>query len=55
MSKYSRRLAIYRIDLHPRFTPDGRTVSIDSSHEGVGRQIYLLDIGHILDNPPPIQ
>ena len=45
----------YRIDLHPRFTPDGRTVSIDSSHEGLGRQIYLLDIGHILDNPPPVQ
>ena len=42
----------YRIDLHPRFSPDGRTVSIDSSHEGLGRQIYLLDIGHILDNPP---
>ena len=45
----------YRIDLHPRFTPDGRTVSIDSSHEGPGRQIYLLDIGHILDNPPPVR
>ncbi len=42
----------YRIDLHPRFSPDGRTVSIDSSHEGLGRQIYLLDIGQIVDNPP---
>ena len=42
----------YRIDLHPRFSPDGRTVSIDSSHEGLGRQIYLLDIGHIVDDPP---
>ena len=42
----------YRIDLHPRFTPDGRSVCIDSSHEGLGRQIYLLDIGHIIDNPP---
>lgn len=42
----------YRIDLHPRFSPDGRSVSIDSSHEGLGRQVYLLDIGHIVDNPP---
>ena len=42
----------YRIDLHPRYSPDGRTIAIDSSHEGLGRQIYLLDIGHILDNPP---
>ncbi len=41
-----------RIDLHPRFSPDGRTVSIDSSHEGVGRQVYLLGIGHIVDHPP---
>lgn len=45
----------YRIDLHPRFSPDGRTVSIDSSHEGLGRQIYLLDIGHVLDDPPQPQ
>ena len=48
----SQRAGSYRIDLHPRFCPDGRTVSIDSSHEGLGRQIYLLDIGHIRDNPP---
>lgn len=44
----------FRIDLHPRFSPDGRTASIDSSHEGLGRQIYLLDIGPIRDNPPPV-
>ena len=42
----------FRIDLHPRFSPDGRMVSIDSSHEGFGRQIYVLDISHIVDNPP---
>ena len=42
----------FRIDLHPRFSPDGRIVSIDSSHEGFGRQIYVLDISHIVDNPP---
>ena len=44
----------YRIDLHPRFTPDGRTVSIDSSHEGLERQICLLDIDQILDNSSPV-
>ena len=47
-----KKVGYYRIDLHPRFTPDGKKVSIDSSHEGLGRQIYLLDISHIVDNPP---
>ena len=44
----------FRIDLHPRFSPDGKIISIDSSHEGLGRQIYILDISHIVDNPPTI-
>ena len=43
---------IFRVDLHPRFTPDGKSVCIDSTHEGFGRQIYLMDIAHIIDNPP---
>jgi hypothetical protein len=43
---------IHRVDLHPRFSPDGRTVSIDATHEGLGRQMYVLDIGDILGHPP---
>ena len=34
----------WRCDLHPRSSPDGRLVSIDSAHGGNGRQIYLLDV-----------
>ena len=48
----SQSAGYYRIDLDPRFSPDGRSVSIDSSHEGLGRQIDLLDNGHFPDNPP---
>jgi hypothetical protein len=38
----------WRCDLHPRFSPDGRLVSVDSNHEGKGRQVYLLDISAIV-------
>jgi hypothetical protein len=42
----------WRCDLHPRLSPDGRRVVVDSVHAGAGRQMYLLDIGHVLDDPP---
>jgi hypothetical protein len=38
----------WRCDLHPRFSPDGSRVTVDSNHEGKGRQIYLLDVGAIV-------
>jgi hypothetical protein len=42
----------FRLDLHPRFTPDGNFIAIDSNHEGLGRQMYIIDIRYILNNPP---
>ncbi len=38
----------WRCDTHPRFSPDGRKVVIDSAHGGNGRQMYLIDIGDIV-------
>ncbi len=39
----------WRCDTHPRPSPDGRGVTIDSPHGGNGRQIYLIDISRIAD------
>jgi hypothetical protein len=36
-----------RCDLHPRWSPDGRKICLDSLHEG-SRQMYVLDVGEIV-------
>jgi hypothetical protein len=33
----------YRVDLHPRWSRDGRQVCFDSAHEG-SRQVYVIDV-----------
>jgi hypothetical protein len=33
----------WRCDTHPRHSPDGRSVVIDSPHTGGGRQMHLID------------
>lgn len=34
----------WRCDLHPAWSRDGRTIAIDSMHEGDTRQVYVLDV-----------
>ncbi len=37
-----------RCDMHPRLSPDGRLVALDSLAEGV-RKLYVLDVSRIVD------
>jgi hypothetical protein len=42
----------WRCDTHPRSSPDGHLVCIDSPHIGNGRQMHLIDIsGLVADRP----
>jgi len=43
----------WRCDNHPRFSPDGTKVIIDSPHGGGGRQMYLIDISGIVGPAAP--
>jgi len=38
----------WRCDTHPRFSPDGRQVVIDSPHSGQGRQLHVIDISKVV-------
>ena len=40
----------WRCDLHARLSPDGRKAIIDSAHEGHGRQMYLVDLGDVIEH-----
>lgn len=39
----------WRVDTHPRSSPDGRLVCIDSPNGDEGRQLHLIDVSGIVD------
>jgi len=41
----------WRCDTHPRCSPDGKYVVIDSPHGGNGRQMYMIDISRVVNRP----
>ncbi|MCA9101685.1 MAG: hypothetical protein KDA63_11070 [Planctomycetales bacterium] len=38
----------WRVDTHPRYSPDARYVCIDSPHANEGRQLHLIDISAVV-------
>ena len=38
----------WRCDTHPRLSPDGKKIVIDSAHTDQGRQQYVIDIAHLI-------
>ncbi|MCC5829560.1 MAG: hypothetical protein JJU36_08935 [Phycisphaeraceae bacterium] len=47
--EHLRKNGAIRCDLHPRWSRDGRTVCIDSAHEGA-RQMYAVDVEPIISS-----
>ena len=45
--------AEWRCDTHPRSSPDGKKVIVDSPHGLNGRQQYLIDLDEV-DSEPPV-
>ena len=39
----------WRVDTHPRYSPEGKLVCIDAPADGLGRQLHLIDISQIVD------
>lgn len=46
--RYTAGEGIHRVDLHPSLSRDGKIVSIDATHEGLARQMYIVNISHIV-------
>lgn len=38
----------WRVDTHPRLSPDGKVVCIDAPDGSAGRQLFLIDIGQVV-------